>query len=584
MNKRIKAILIELYGKSRGENIYKQVCDILAEAQRELSGQVSAGEHTFPLDQSDAVLISYGDQFQSAGEKPLKTLYKFLSTYVKGVISGVHILPFFPYSSDDGFSIIDYTEINPPLGEWCHIRTIAHDFTLMCDLVLNHISRQSTWFKEFLKGSPKYADYFITVLKRSDLSLVARPRALPLLHKFSIAGTEKLLWTTFSEDQIDLNYKNPQVLLEMIKVLLLYLKQGVKIIRLDAIAYVWKEVGTTCIHLPQVYLLVELFRVILKTVAPRVLLITETNVPHKENISYLGDGSNGAHMVYQFSLPPLVLHTFKEGDASALTAWAQGLTLEAKNCTFFNFLASHDGVGVLPLHGILKTRYIDDLVHYVQNKGGRISYKDSEQGPLSYELNISYLNAVTDEYDPPQLKARKFLAAHAIMLALKGVPGIYIHSLIGSTNYDEGVEITGINRTINREKLAFNETARALAEKSSLRSHVYRGFIRLLKARSSHPAFHPLAPQQVMETRKELFVVQREAHDGDGRILCIHNVAAYKVDFKSAADLLTLTPGSGLRDIISKTLFSPKHIWQKNILCLQLGPYQVLWLVQEKAD
>jgi glycosidase len=584
MSTRIKSILYELYGRSRAENTYKQLCEILSGAQGTLSGQVSAGEPPFPMDQSDAVLITYGDQFHAAGQKPLATLHDFLSTYVKGVISGVHILPFFPYSSDDGFSIIDYTKVDPRLGTWRHIQTVAHEFKLMCDLVLNHISQKSMWFNHFLQGDPGFADYFITIAPATDLSQVARPRALPLLHTYSVAGKDTLVWTTFSEDQIDLNYKNPRVLLEMIKVLLLYLGQGAKVIRLDAIAYVWKEAGTACIHLHGVYLLVELFREIVNVVAPRALLITETNVPHKENISYLGDGSNGAHMVYQFSLPPLVLHTFKEGDASALSKWARSLTLEARNCTFFNFLASHDGVGVLPLHGILPPRQIDDLVHSVEKRGGRISYKNTDKGAVPYELNISYLNAITDEHDPPQLKAKKFLAAHAIMLALKGVPGIYIHSLIGSTNYDEGVEKTGINRTINRQKLALSSVAKGLAQKSSLRSCVYSGFVRLLRARSSHPAFHPLAPQHVMETRKELFVIRREALTGDKGIVCLHNTASCKTEFRCSARLLGLIPGRGIRDIISNTFFDPKQLWKENVLRLQLDPYQVLWLAQEKPD
>ncbi|MBN1799208.1 MAG: sugar phosphorylase [Spirochaetales bacterium] len=584
MNDRIKEILISLYGKNRGEKTYSELCEIIEKAQKTLGARDTGAKSVFPLDQRDSVIITYGDQFLCEGEKPLKTLHRFLSEYVKGIISGVHILPFFPYSSDDGFSIIDYTKVNPSWGGWQQIKAIAGKFNLMCDLVLNHISSKSVWFKEFLKNNPGYADYFITVPAQTDLSLVARPRALPLVHSFSIGGAEKLVWTTFSEDQIDLNFQNPRVLLEMIEILLFYLTQGARLIRLDAIAYVWKELGTSCIHLPQVYLLVELFRLVIRTVAPGVLLITETNVPHKENVSYLGDGSNGAHMVYQFSLPPLVLHSFKNGDAGALTQWADGLTLRAENCTFFNFLASHDGVGILPVHGILSPDEIQDLVRFVEKQGGRISYKDTEQGPIPYELNISYLSAVTGKHDPPDLKARKFLASQAIMLAFKGVPGIYIHSLLGSTNYYEGVEKTGINRTINREKLDFERIEKELKQNRNLRSYVYRGFVSLMSARSSHPAFHPLAQQRVIKAHKQLFIVIRRTLDNSEQVVCVHNVAACKVNLDCAARILGLTPGLPLRDIISGKLFTRKQIWMKNTLSLQVNPYHVLWLVQEKAD
>jgi glycosidase len=584
MKNRIKSIILNLYGKNRGEKTYSELCEIIEKAQKVLGTRNTRAGSVFPLDQRDAVLITYGDQFLCEGEKPLKTLHRFLSEYVKGIISGVHILPFFPYSSDDGFSIIDYTEVNPAWGDWRHIKAIAEEFNFMCDLVLNHISSKSVWFKEFLKANPRYMEYFITVPAQTDLSLVARPRALPLVHSFSVARTEKLVWTTFSEDQIDLNFQNPQVLLEMIRILLFYITQGARLIRLDAIAYVWKELGTSCIHLPQVYLLVELFRAVIREVASGVLLITETNVPHKENISYLGDGSNGAHMVYQFSLPPLVLHSFKNGDAVALTDWADGLTLKAENCTFFNFLASHDGVGILPVHGILSSDEIQDLVRFVEKQGGRISYKDTEQGPIPYELNISYLNAVAGAHDPPELKARKFLTSQAIMLAFKGVPGIYIHSLLGSTNYYKGVEKTGINRTINREKLDFKRIEEELKQSRNLRSYVYRGFVSLMSARSSHPAFHPLAQQRVIKAHKQLFIVVRQALDCSERVVCVHNVAACKVNFNCAARILGLTPGFPLRDIISGKLFTGKRMWKKNTLCLELDPYHVLWLVQEKAD
>jgi sucrose phosphorylase len=200
-----------------------------------------------------------------------------LEKYARGVITGVHVLPFFPYSSDDGFSVIDYTAVNPDFGTWADVERLGRNFRLMFDAVINHISAHSGWFQEFLKGNPGFADYFIVVEEGTDLSQVVRPRALPLLTSVQTAHGERLVWTTFSADQIDLNYANPDVLLEIIEILLLYVEKGAEIIRLDAIAYLWKKIGTPCIHLEETHRVVKLFRTVFDAVAPHVMLITRTS-------------------------------------------------------------------------------------------------------------------------------------------------------------------------------------------------------------------------------------------------------------------------------------------------------------------
>jgi glycosidase len=505
--------------------------------------------------------------------------------------------------------------VNPRLGGWRQIGRIAREFILICDLVLNHMSAESRWFRGFLKGDHRFDDFFITVRPGADLSSVARPRALPLTHSFKARGGEKLLWTTFSRDQVDLNYKNPRVLLEMIRVLLLYIKRGARVIRLDAIAYLWKEEGTACIHLPRTHMVVKLFRALLDSIAPWVLLITETNVPHKENISYFGDGGDEAHMVYQFSLPPLVLHSFLTQDASALTRWAADLRFPGGGSAFFNFLASHDGIGLLPAYGLLTQAQLDALAEGTKERGGLISYKQTSQGAVPYELNISYLSAVTGPADPPALKARKFLASQAVMLAFRGVPGIYAHSLLGSENDHEGVEKTGSSRAINRRKLLLREIERELTQDGGLRRLVYEGYARLLKARSSHPAFHPQAEQRVVEADPRLFalvrggggvpgesggknggpgVPGRESGDGnrgadapgnegegsgDGTIICIHNVSSTAVDFACSVQKLGSAPGGDLRDLITGKMFPGSDVWKAGSLHLRLEPYEVLWLL-----
>ena len=524
------------------------------------------------LTEQDAILITYGDQVTEAGAAPLETLADVLTDYAKGIISGVHILPFFPYSSDDGFSVIDYTTVNPAWGDWDDVEQIGTHFRLMFDAVINHISRESAWFQGFLAGDPAYDDFFITVEEGTDLSDVVRPRAKPLLAAVTTHEGEKYVWTTFSPDQIDLNFANPEVLLRIIDVLLCYVDHGAEIIRLDAIAYLWKDIGTSCIHLEQTHRVVQLFRAVFDLVAPNVMIITETNVPHEENISYFGDGTNEAQLVYQFSLPPLVLHAIARGDASYLTAWADGLAgdLPSNQTTFYNFLASHDGVGVRPVEGILPAEEVQWLAERVQAHGGYVSYKTNADGSESpYELNISYFDALSDPEggEPLALQVKRFMVSQAIMLALQGVPAIYVHSLFGSRNYLEGVEATGRYRSINREKLRRAELETALADPDTVRARVYTTYRRLLVARRKHSAFHPNGALCVLDLGPAVFALTRSAPDGSETLLCLHNVTGEAQEVTCSPDV-AMTP---LQDIVGGDVYEEET--------LTLAPYQILWLL-----
>jgi sucrose phosphorylase len=455
---------------------------------------------------------------QSPGSAPLATLADFLASRLGDAVSAVHVLPFFPSSSDDGFAVIDYRQVDPALGTWEDVERLAGHFKLMVDAVINHVSAQSTWFQKYRGGSEKHQDYFIEVDPATDLSAVARPRALPLLTPVQTARGERHVWTTFSTDQIDLNYANPDVLLEIIDLLLFYVAHGAAFVRLDAIAYLWKEVGTACIHLPQTHEIVQLFRSVLDEVAPHVKLITETNVPHADNVAYFGNGDNEAHLVYNFALPPLILHTFHIGSARALSEWASGLSLPSDRATFFNFLASHDGIGLNPVRGILPDAEIDALVKGVLAHGGLVSYKNNPDGSRSpYELNISLFDALSDPAgsEPLHTQVDRFMAAQAIMLALVGVPGIYFHSLFGSRGWPEGVRLTGYNRAINRQKLDRATLEAELADPHSPRSQVFRRTLRLLEARRGSPAFHPMGVQRVLNCGESAFGIARHSRDGE---------------------------------------------------------------------
>lgn len=557
--------LTSLYGEEKAPELLERVQKILDSYRVRLPSRDGA------LSERDSILITYGDQVQSPNEKPLRTLSAFCKKYLADVVSGIHILPFYPWTSDDGFSVVDYRQVDPALGNWEEVSSMQTDFRLMFDAVINHISSQSDWFQGFLRDDPRYRDYFVVVTGELDLSQVVRPRALPLLTPFQTPSGEKRVWTTFSDDQIDLNYKNPEVLLEILDILLMYAERGATFIRLDAIAYLWKEIGTTCIHLPQTHHLIQLLRAILDEVAPHVHLITETNVPHADNISYFGDGTNEAQLVYNFALPPLTLHTFHTGDARILSDWARSESLPSDKTTFFNFLASHDGIGLNPARGILSDADIDRLVEKTLAHGGLISYKHNADGTQSpYEMNISYFDALSNpssllqpgaDFETLDLQVDRFIAAQAIMLSLVGVPGIYFHSLFGSRGWPAGVKATGRNRTINREKLQLDPLQQELADENSLRSKVFKRYSQMLKARSSTPAFHPHGSQNILDVHPSVFAMERTSPDGTSRVLCLHNVSGQTISFSIGYESV-------------KDLFTSQAL---PVSDLTLKPYQVLW-------
>jgi glycosidase len=510
--------------------------------------------------EKDAILITYGDQIREEGRPPLRTLHGFLRERLRGVFSGVHLLPFYPSTSDDGFSVVDFKAVAPELGSWADVEAIGQDFRLMVDLVCNHVSASSPWFQGFLHDDPKYRDYFITVPPGTDLSAVFRPRALPPLTPFPTPGGEKLVWTTFSPDQIDLNYANPEVLLEVVSALLHYVRHGAQLIRLDAVGFIWKEAGTPCVHLEGVHRIVKLLRLVLDAVAPHVLLVSETNVPHRDNVAYFGNGQDEAQMVYQFPLPPLVLHTFRTGDATKLARWGAALEPPSPHTTFFNFLASHDGLGVAPAGGILEPVEIAALMQMALDHGGRVNYRDTPGGPVPYELCLTLFDALNHPYleepEPESLQIARFMAANAILLSLQGVPGVYVHSLLGTPSDHRALEESGINRRLNRHKFTQAELNELLSDPGSRASKVLAAYTHLLRVRASHPAFHPNAPQQVLPSREVLRIVRGS---GEQSVGCYINV----------------TPRSQVVSRVGRDLVSGK--WFTGIL----KPYQVAWVVDE---
>jgi glycosidase len=567
-----------LYGVDQAQAVYPHLMEIINAFQ--FSIEQPSEPLNSRLSEQDTILITYGDMVQAQGEKPLVTLNNFLTETIKDCINTIHILPFFPYSSDDGFAIINYRQVDPALGDWSDIKSIENSFSLMFDAVVNHVSSQSDWFEKFLAWEAPYVDFFIDVPEGTVLNQVFRPRSLPLLTEVKTADGIKLVWTTFSSDQIDLNFANPDVLLEVIDTLLFYVEQGAKLIRLDAIAYIWKETETSCIHLPQTHSIIQLMRSVLDIVAPHVLIITETNVPHEENISYFGNGHNEAQMVYNFSLPPLTLHAFHHGDAKILSEWASKLELPSSEVCFFNFLASHDGIGLTPARGLILDEDVQAIAGRVEALGGFVSYRSNPDGSESpYELNISYIDALRDPgaEEKIELVASRFLAAQAIMLAIRGVPGIYFHSLFGSRSWFEGAKQSGQKRRINRQKLKRDKLFKELSDETSLRSQVFYPYTRMLQQRAVEPAFHPYGIQEIIEVHPAVFALWRRSPSEDRQVLCLQNVAnetlGFHVDLSESQRLYMK-----FVDLLSGQEFSAST----SGLTIEIPPYGVLWLRPEE--
>ncbi|MEA5216056.1 alpha-amylase family glycosyl hydrolase [Enterobacter cloacae] len=558
VNAKIKSLISLVYGDSFSEMQLESLSEKISSAANVISEKRKSG-----WDEKDVVLITYADQFYNEGENALPVFTRFYNKWLSRSFSHVHLLPFYPWSSDDGFSVIDYHDVAPETGTWQDVAELKQFTSLMFDFVCNHMSAKSQWFAHYLAQKPGYEDFFISVDPQTDLSAVTRPRALPLLTPFTLDdGSVRYLWTTFSDDQVDLNFASPQVLIAMVDVLLHYLVEGARYIRLDAVGFMWKIPGTRCIHLEQTHRLIQLFRAITDAVAPGTVIITETNVPHNDNVSYFGDGENEAQMVYQFSLPPLVLHAVHRQDVRALCQWSSTLELPSKQTTWFNFLASHDGIGLNPLRGILPESEILSLVETLQQEGALVNWKNNPDGTRSpYEINVTYLDALSAKKDEDTLRIARFILAHAVLLSFPGVPAIYIQSIIGSRNDYNGVERLGYNRAINRKKYCAGEIDGELEDKNGLRNKVYCQLSALIALRRQEKAFHPDSEAFFETSGEHVFKIVRIADDGE-RITALFN-------FSNDIQCVLFNRQSG-KDLITGINISN--------MTLTLNPWQVMWI------
>ena len=484
-----------------------------------------------PWSEHDALLITYADSMLAENEPPLKTLHQFLVQQVGSAISHVHLLPFYPYTSDDGFSVSDFRAVRPDLGTWEDLDALSEDYLLAFDGVINHVSISSEYFRGFCSGDPRYENFFISLPPDTDVSAVTRPRDLPLLYDYETSHGAKSVWATFSRDQVDLNYAEPEVLFEILDVLLGYAARGAAMLRLDAIPYLWKDLGTSCIHLPQVHEIIKLIRDVMDRVSPGLVLLSETNVPHQENIAYFGDAGNEAQMIYNFTLAPLILHAILTGNASYLTEWARQVVPVSERTTFLNVTATHDGIGMRPTEGILPDADRDKMAALAEHRGAGVGVKRNSDGSQSlYELNVNYFDALNDPgtNDPMELQVARFMLSQTIAMSFIGVPGIYIHSLLGSRNDMAGVERTGHKRSVNRQQLDAGALEQELHSESRRRA-VLQAYVTRLKQRTEEPAFSPLAHQEILDLGSDVFALRR-THPATGRsVLALHNVTGEDV-------------------------------------------------------
>ena len=527
-----------------------------------------------PWSERDAMLIAYADTLNAPGERPLRALARFLETRLADAFSAVHLLPFFPATSDDGYAVSDYRAVRPELGDWDDVRRIADRFDLMADLVLNHCSREHPLARRLLAGDAAAAAWFHVVERDLDVRGVVRPRATPLIAPLPGDPAGRGVWTTFSADQLDFNYANPEVLLEMADVLAQYLARGARLLRLDAVAYLWKRPGTPCIHLPETHRVVRLLRALLERHAPGCRLATETNVPARENLSYFGAGDE-AHLVYQFALPSLLLQALHRGSSAHLQRWLGDWPELPPGATFLNFLASHDGIGVRPVEGIVTPRELDDLLAAMRRFGGRVSSRAAAGGEeRPYEINIALFDALRGtRRGADRLQAARMLCAHAALLSLPGIPAIYIHALLATPNDEAAVRRTGRARAVNRARLDLGALERELAAAGNPRREVFEGLLRLLRLRRTQPAFAPHAAMRPLPSSSG-FLLLRRGGGAEPALLAACNLTDQPQRLN--LDLEPLGGPGALRDLIGGGELRAR----RGQLGLEFAPYQCMWLAR----
>ena len=519
------------------------------------------------ISEKTSLVISYGDNIYSSQSSSMKIFQKFFQKNLEKLFDTIHFLPFYPSSSDSGFAVKDHYQIDKKIGNWSDLKKISKSKKIMADVVINHASARGLWFKNFLKRKKPGKDYFLTVNSKFNTSKVVRPRDHKLLKKIKIFEKNDYLWRTFSPDQIDLNFKNPSVLLRFIKIIIYLINNGVTIFRLDAIAYLWKQNGTKCINLSQTHEIIKLLRVVTSLLNVQTLIITETNLPEKENLSYFGK-NNEANWVYNFSLPPLLIHAFLFENSSYLNQWSRKLPSTKYGNCYLNFIASHDGIGIRPTEGILNEKTLSSFLKRLKKNGSKFSYrKVQNKSKKVYEANITVFDALRkSDFDPKGLFfLERYVSAHAIMISFEGIPAVYLNSLFGKSNDEAKYIITGNNRDVNRYKWNFNNITTKLRDKKSKQSIFYRNIGALLEIKRKQKAFHPNASRININLGPKIFCFKRISKDKKQSIICMTNLSS-KIQTPNFKKI------GSYRDLLNSNLKFREGT------SLILKPFQTVWL------
>ncbi len=365
-------------------------------------------------------------------------------------------------------------------------------------------------------------------------------------------------------------------LLRIIDGLLFYVRRGADILRLDAVTYIWAEPGTECVHLPETHEIVKLIRDVMDTAASGVALITETNVPQADNIAYFGDGTDEAHMVYNFALPPLVLHTFYREDATAISRWAATLRAPSPTATFFNILDTHDGIGLMGVKGILPAAEIDALVRTAQARGAHVSFKmTAGRQEEPYEINATWWSAVNDAGSDEEIEfqVKRYLASRSLALALPGVPGLYIHGALGSANDTDLARKTGVKRDVNRGAIDAAAVAAEMKLPGSKLALLSRRLDPIARARTRLRSFHPNGAHRVLMLSPRVFALLRSAPENNAHLLAMTNVSNRMVPLSIPLEQLPVHTAHW-RDVITG------REWTAQDGRLEIGfqPYDIVWL------
>ena len=520
------------------------------------------------ISEKTTLVICYGDSVYSEKKKLIRVFQSFFQKKLKNYFNTIHFLPFYPSSSDSGFAVKDHYKVDNKLGNWLDIKNISKSSNIMADMVINHSSARGLWFKNFLKKKEPGKDYFLTVDSKFNTSKVVRPRDHKLLKKINIFKKSDYLWRTFSPDQIDLNFRNPSVLIQFIKIMIHLINNGVTIFRLDAIAYLWKENGTKCINLKQTHEIIKLLRNISNLLNIQTTIITETNLPENENLSYFGKNDE-ANWIYNFSLPPLLIHAFLFENSSYLNKWSKNLpNTKNENC-YLNFIASHDGIGIRPTEGLLNKKTLNNFLARLKKNGSKFSYRKVQNKVKKvYEANITVFNALKkSDYDQKgKFNLERYISAHAIMISFEGIPAIYFNSLFGTSNDEAKFIITGNNRDVNRYRWNLKNITSKLKNNESKQSIFYNKLCNLLNIRRKQKAFHPNAKRLNLNFGPKIYGFKRISKDRKQTIICITNISSQNQKIKVHKENLKF------RNLInSKTKIVNKQF-------LLLDPFETIWL------